>query len=232
MEMITSTTSASTTNILSQPSPYKCAQLISTPTWYINGSQTVSTSGYFTGFASGLWAEWEKKDLSLFTPASAPILGFEHLGGTSTSRSSQSATSSSSGRSGSSSSGLSVGAKAGIGVGVGIFVLLLLGAALWWMRRYHQRNQTSSDEPTEKQRAELDPRRDILEAPDYAKRHEAADSNTYAEKRVQHDVAELDGNWHGHECADTSEKPEKDSVSRSSSIAPTPARFFRPKDWL
>ena len=231
MEMITSTTSASTTNVLDQPSPYKCAQLISTPTWYINGSHTVSTSGYFTGFASGLWAEWEKKDLSLFTPASAPILGFERLGGTSTSGSSQTATISSQ-KSGSSRSSLSVGAKAGIGAGVAIFVLLLLGAALLWMRRYHHRNQTSSDELTEKSRAELDPRADVSEAPDYAKRHEAVGSNTYAEKRSQHDVAELDGNWHGHECADTSERPEKESVSRSSSIAPTPARFFRPKDWL
>ena len=174
--------------------------------------------------------EWEKRDLSLFKPASAPILGLEHFAGTTTSPATRTATNSSNeGSSG--KPGLSTGAKAGIGVSAGIVFLFLLGVALWYTRRLHQRKQRPSDVAVGKPRAELDPKADIMEAPDLAKRHEAAGSIIY-EKRVEPEAVELDGHWHGHEVEDTSGKSEKDSPSRSSSIVATPAHFLRPNNWL
>jgi hypothetical protein len=80
--------------------------------------------------------------------------------------------------------------------------------------------------------AELDPKADIMEAPGFAKRHEADGSVVYAEKRVEPEAVELDGNWHGHEVEDTGGKFEKDLPSRSSSIVATPAHFLRPSNWL
>lgn len=233
MELITTTDTASTaTDSRGPETTFQCGQIISTPTWYINGSRTISTSGgYFTGLASGLWVEWEKRDLSLFTPASAPILGYEHMAGTTTSTRTHSATSSSTGGS-SNNAKLSVGAKAGIGVSVGIAFLFLLGCALWYMRRLHHRMQMPSNELPGEPKAELDPKAGIVEAPGFNKRHEAAGSITYAEKRVELEPAELDGGWHGHEVEDTGGKGEKNSPSRSSSIVATPAQFFRPNSWL
>ena len=81
-------------------------------------------------------------------------------------------------------------------------------------------------------RAELDPKAETLEAPDYAKRYEADGSFMYAEKRVELEPVELDGHWHGYEVEDTGRKSENDCPSRSSSIVATPARFFRPSTWL
>lgn len=232
MELITALETSSSTDVLSQNQPFQCGEIISTPTWYINGSQTISTSGgYFTGLASGLYAEWKKSDLSLFTPASAPILGYEHLGGTTTSTRSHSATSLPNGGS-QNNSGLSTGAKAGIGVSVGIVFLVLLGVALWYMRRLHQGRQGLLVEMPGEPRAELDPKAETAEAPDYVHRYEADDSVMYAEKRIELEPVELDGNWHGCEMEDTGRKAEKDPPSRSSSIVATPARFLRPDNWL
>ena len=231
MELITTVISSST--VASHLySTFQCGQLITTPTWYIDGTKTISTSGQFTGLASGLWVEWEKRDLYLFNPASAPILGYAHFEGNHTSTSSTSVAHPSSGRANGTSSGLSVAAKAGIGVAVGVVFLMLLGISLLWIRRLHQRRQSRKMESKEEAPKELDPSGTFVEAPNLSKRYEADGSFTYAEKRIEDEVVELDGNWCGHEVADTSGRSEKESASRSSSIVPTPAQFFRPSSWL
>lgn len=100
------------------------------------------------------------------------------------------------------------------------------------MRRLHQQKQRRSTELPGKPRVELDPQAEIMEAPIYAKRHEADGSVTYAEKQVEPEAAELDGNWCGYEVEDTGAKRKKDLPSRSSSIVATPAHFLRPSNWL
>lgn len=230
MQLITTVISSSTVNS-ELYSTFQCGSLITTPTWYIDGTKTVSTSGEFTGLASGMWVEWEKRDLSLFTPASAPILGYIHddVNQTATAVPTQSVRR----KGNTASNGLSVAAKAGIGVSVSCFILMLLGVALLWMRRHHQRARNDRSETRGNPTAELDPSDAFFEASGFSKRCEADSSFTsYAEKRSEREPVELDGNWHGHEVADTSGRSEKESASRSSSIVATPERFFRPSGWF
>ena len=222
---------------------FRCAEVITTATYYMNASQTVSTSGIFTGLASGMWAEWQVRDLSLFTPASAPVLGYANLevSGNTTEPSNAKSTSratSSQRLSHAPPQSLSAGAKGAVGASVGVALVCLVGAAMWWVRKkVVRRKQTSGDEINEKSCHELDPNADILEAPEYCKPPEADSRPKYGgsdqpviglEKDGLNEPVELDGDWHGHEIADTSEPSDKDDARqfRSSSIVETPVQFL------
>ena len=238
MALMTYTTVTASTS-LGTYTTFQCEEVITTPTWYINGSRTLSTSGVFTGLASGLWAEWEAKDLSLFTPISAPVLGYAHLAGERGTHSTKSSTSSAGSvtMSPKASSGLSDGAKAGIGAGVGVLLLCLLGVAMWWVRRYmYRRRQDLPRKVSPNRLAELDRAAERLEAPGFddikeidtiGQRYEAAGPDLKFEKNSNHEPVELEGGWHGHEVADNDGdcKDEK-RLSRSSSILETPAHLF------
>lgn len=111
---------------------------------------------------------------------------------------------------------------------------------MWWVRRkVTRRRQTSGDEIWEKSCHELDPDADVKEAPGSSvptevdsrvKRIELASPTIHLEKDGMNLPVELDGEWHGHEVADTSEQDEKDGGERlrSSSIVETPTHFLAP----
>lgn len=84
----------------------------------------------------------------------------------------------------------------------------------------------------EKPPAELGPSGTFVEASGVSKWVEADSPISYAEKRIENEAVEMEGNWHGHEVADTSGSSEKVPVSRSSSIVATPAHFLRPSNWF
>ena len=238
MALVTYTTVTASTS-LGTYTTFRCQEVITTPTYYMNGSRTVSTSGAFTGLASGMWVEWEAKDLSLFTPLSAPILGYTHLFGDTPAHSSSSGTSETSSvtTSSSGSPSLSVSSKAGIGAGVGVALLCLLGVAMWWVRqKFVQRRQSPDSEVAQERFAELGRGVERQEAPGFndikeidtiGQRYEAAGSAFKFEKDGKHEPVELEGGWHGHEAADNTDysKDEK-RLSRSSSILETPAHLF------
>ena len=118
------------------------------------------STGGTTAFGNPISVAWKEEDLSLFTPASAPILALSkvgitfpghstaghtstltssvsRLGSTTTSVNSQTHSGSDSGAgSGSGSSSLSAGAAAGIGVGATLGGLAIIGCLWWLARRY------------------------------------------------------------------------------------------------
>ena len=205
----------------------------------MNASRTVSTSGMFTGLASGLWAEWESKDLSLFSPASAPILGYMDLRGGDKGQSRRTSSSRSPAKSTSTpqSSDLAPSVKGGIGASAGVGLLCILGVILWLVRRkYIQRSRNEDDETAGRVIPELDPNVIIVEAPQKAclkeidsgvQRFEVPDNAFPYEKYGDYTPTELEGEWHGHEVDDTSPSSKDDKrTSRSSSIMETPAHFF------
>lgn len=87
-------------------------------------------------YQSPLTVVWVSDDLSLFHPASAPILK---------SPASNAAKTTSAAPSQNTPSGLSTGAEAGIGVGVAIAVLLAVSVLVIWMLRLRKRRQRTAE---------------------------------------------------------------------------------------
>jgi LPXTG-motif cell wall-anchored protein len=127
------------------------------------------TTGFFVAVLPQIDVQWASSDLSLFTPASAPVLPaasiskFEALTTSAATSTLQSGTQTSSPTSKASagSNGLSTGAEAGIGVGIAIAVLLLISGIIYFVFRRRRRNKNAalqragSTEPYVDSKAEL-----------------------------------------------------------------------------
>ncbi|KAK5171429.1 uncharacterized protein LTR77_004573 [Saxophila tyrrhenica] len=134
---------------------FSCTQVITS-----GGKLTFSETGDgATAFANPVSVMWEEKDLSLFQPASAPVLALSSMGvtfpastastsfpslipsstgkgfgGAPATSGTAGGTSTGSGDSSSSDSGLATGAAAGVGVGATVGGLALI-AGIWWLVR-------------------------------------------------------------------------------------------------
>ena len=128
----------------------------STATGSFRGPTDDLTSAQFDGTLPNVQVVWEADDLSLFTPASAPLLTPSTLtvsqitkqtGGASPGRSGPSPAESQNEK-----GGLSTGAQAGIGVGVALAALILLACLILLVlrRRRNNRKPPPSHEPSEK----------------------------------------------------------------------------------
>ncbi|KAK3719904.1 hypothetical protein LTR37_004027 [Vermiconidia calcicola] len=162
-----------------------------------------------TVYANPISVAWQEKDLSLFMPASAPLLALSRAGVTfapdsSTSQSTSSPSTSSSPATSVPSAetaqpklDLSSGAAAGIGVGATVAVISA-AAGLWWLlrnykfsRRRHQDQLQFPAEGGQDQKSYLPSGHAMAEAPDTGRPYEADYSNV----RV-----ELEGRWHAPEA--------------------------------
>jgi hypothetical protein len=182
---------------------------------------TITPSISFVAYQWPLSVEWASPDLSLFTPASAPVIASD---ATSTIVSgSGTGTPSGARQSGkipaasttpaNSDAGLSTGATVGIAVGVVVAVIAVLaGIFFWWFkrRRSGQRIPDGSDKGGQPfyvdQKVELpteEPRRKDVAHPielDAMNLHELdVPERTNSKHNSVREPAELEGDWHGNE---------------------------------
>jgi hypothetical protein len=211
-----------------------CTSLASNePVIYYKGSRLGTTSiNDFTFFAEQwpLSIEWASSDLSLLTPASAPLLGLTTATGV-VSLASDAALGSAAGagsagsRSSSSHAngapvtddGLSTGAKAGIGVGAGVAVVALIAALVFWIfKRRSTRKRIPEEAPKAEYsdfggKAELSSEGAAVRRPEPSVELAAintspqeidAQSNQIKRgfRKKKQSPVELEGNWYGHEA--------------------------------
>jgi hypothetical protein len=180
--------------------------------------KTVDLSSTFVGYQWPLSVEWASSDLSMFTPASAPLLaatqssGILDLGsmapvGTETPSQSSAVDHSSS---------LSTGAKAGIGVSVAVAGAMIIGAlVLWFFRRRVMRKRVhnpaaNNAHPYVDGKVELPHDEAEIRGPGIPvelgamnQSPKEMDGETKANDlsaKTQMSPVELEGNWYGHEA--------------------------------
>ena len=199
---------------------WSCYQVLTTSDAALSFSNSQAGT---TAFANPLSVAWQEADLSLFTPASAPILALSSAGITfppdsttihsvSTSSASSATTMSTAAMSTTTStnphpsSGLNTGAAAGIGVGATIGGLALIGGLWWFTQRYKltQRQQNSQRRRPHDRTVEVKGPYlvdgTVVEAPNTSMPYELDDRNVRAE---------LDGGWQAPEAAGVTRGPKR-----------------------
>jgi hypothetical protein len=189
----------------------------------VDGSSTttITPSISFVAYQWPLSVEWASSDLSLFTPASAPVIASDATStiasGTDTAITSGARQSgqipAATTRSATSDTGLSTGATAGIAVGAVVAVIAVLaGILFWWFkrRRSSQLIPNESDKGGQPfyvdQKVELpteEPRRQDVARPielDAMNVHELdVPERTKSKHNSNKEPVELDGDWHDNE---------------------------------
>ena len=125
----------------------------------VNNDKSTILNGKYIFQYPPITLAWEAKDLSKFSPPSAPLLAYRSAlatgasiasspsqkpGATATKHGATATGSSTAANSPTPPSGLSTGAKAGIGVGVAIGVLALIGILVWVILRKRKRKQSEA----------------------------------------------------------------------------------------
>lgn len=174
---------------------WSCYDVLTT---YVDGGLSFSSSGATAQPATTLYANpisvaWQESDLSLFSPASAPILALRGAGVTfpssptpsTTNFSSVVPTNSSPAPKSHGDSGLSKGSAAGIGIGAAIVCIALCGG-LWYFGRRLKLSRSH------KLRAQQDIHNDRSRK---LEDRGIVPENAIIEADAAHFISELDGGW-------------------------------------
>ncbi|KAK9792852.1 hypothetical protein AB5N19_00124 [Seiridium cardinale] len=206
---------------------WSCYQVLTTSVSDLSFSNTLETTlPGTTAFANPISVAWQESDLTIFSPASAPLLALKSQGITfpvqSTTGSVASTTSISSSditpspsatesanTTASTNNGLTTAAAVGIGVGATVGLFAFAGL-IWWFRRHfriakrNQKDHSAHSEPS------YDPSKDAMHGlglNQYHNHHvtnqdlaEAPDTGMPYEADDRNTRAELYGNWQGHEA--------------------------------
>jgi hypothetical protein len=192
---------------------------------FVNNISTTFTPSYsFVALQYPISVEWAASDLSLFTPASAPVLTTDvsstisKFTGTLPTTGGRKAGPTSTATHTATDSGLSTGAEAGIAVGAVVAVVTVLAGVIFWMirrRRGSKRRILDSDDksnafPYVDNKIELpteEPRRakheqspvelNAMSSPQELEVGEGAVKKVNSEQSP----VELDSNWNGHDRA-------------------------------
>ncbi|KAK4580252.1 hypothetical protein LTR86_000455 [Recurvomyces mirabilis] len=201
-----------------------CSEILPTgsATAIVASNTTTTMTEPFTAYAPAIAVAWASSDLTLFSPASLPLLTTASLTSEATSAAATSsdisagsviASSTATTATGASQTsttpgpGLSVGAKAGIGVGATVGGLLCLAVAAWFLL-WRRRSFSTKGLPEAEGKAELPgdgiekkalhiselgPNGEIYESAAKERPPEMGDNVRY----------ELEADWHGHEAPTT-----------------------------
>ncbi|KAI1868231.1 hypothetical protein JX265_007054 [Neoarthrinium moseri] len=208
---------------------WSCYQVLTSSVSDLSFSNDLKTTlAGTTAFANPISVAWQQSDLSLFSPASAPILALRSQGITfppdsTTTSSSLSATGTTSVTSSSpsstdtaapipsSGSGISTASAAGIGVGATVGVFAIVGVIWWFRRHYRIAKRSDHSDQQQSQSTSLEPAKDAAHDTNLAQYHaslyqghlalaEAPATDVPLEADYSNTRAELYGGWQGYEA--------------------------------
>jgi len=204
----TSTLTQAARSLTFNPGAKTCQGLITDATAIVESNRTTRLTGSFTAIARLVLVAWEDRDLSSFSPLSAPL--FQAAASTTPPASNTTDTSPTNGPTAGSvaidlpadSGGMGLGVKIGVGVGVGCGVLLLCtltGIIAIYRRRLRRLRETASTKL---------PATDSSASGGDAKAELGGDSHVVeiggrdllAEADGNDTRHELEGGWHGYEA--------------------------------